>query len=104
MREELRQYIDGLSKEEQVEIVHTLVARWSEGVTEARPFLNADGVVVGYFVPYAKWQEFQPPLPPPVYRTQEEASEAARNGRSLSEICAWLNEHYPAEAHNPHGE
>jgi hypothetical protein len=104
MREEIRQFVDGLSKEEQAEIVHTLVARWAEGVTEERTFLGANDVVVGYFVPYAKWVESHPPMTPPVYRTQEEASEAARNGRSPSEIVAWLNANYPAEAPGPDGK
>jgi hypothetical protein len=97
MREELRQFIDGLSREEQMEIVHTLVAQWSVGVTEDRPFVNADGVAVGFFVPVAKWLEEHPRPNTCIYKNSEEAYEAAKNGRSPSEIVAWLNANYPAE-------
>ncbi len=76
MREEIREFIEALSKEEQMELVNTLVARWATGVTDDRSFLDPDGVVVGYFVPYAN--------------CEEEASAAARNGPSLSEVIGRL--------------
>ena len=90
MREQVRQFIAGLSREEQVEIVHSLVARWAEGQTDETTFLDPDGVVVGYFVPYAKWVEEHPRPFNPGYATEEEATEAARNGPSLSEVIARL--------------
>jgi hypothetical protein len=96
MRDQIREFIEALSKEEQMELAHTLVARWAKGVTDDRSFLDPDGVVVGYFVPYSNWIRTHPMAPPP-YRTQEEASEAARNGRSLSEIVAAFNAMYPPE-------
>jgi hypothetical protein len=97
MRQQIREFIDALSKEEQMEIVHTLVARWAPGVTDERSFLDPDGVVVGYFVPYAKWAEAHPMTAHPGYPTEEEATAAARNGRSPSEIVAALAAAYPPE-------
>jgi hypothetical protein len=98
MREQIREFIEALSKEEQMEIVQTLVVRWAKGVQEERSFLDADGVVVGYYVPFAKWLESHPPTALPGYATEEEATAAAKNGRSLSEIVAEFNAMYPAEA------
>jgi hypothetical protein len=97
MRETIREFIEALSKEEQMEVVHTLVARWAHGVKDDRCFLDPDGVVVGYFVPFAKWLESHP-MTPPQYPTEEEATAAAKNGRSLSEIVAAFNATHPADA------
>src|SRR5260370_42352357 len=95
MREEIREFIEALSKEEQMELVNTLVARWATGVTDDRSFLDPDGVVVGCFVPCANWIKPHP-VAPPRYRTEEAASAAPRNGPGLSEVIGRLDAGAPA--------
>jgi hypothetical protein len=90
MQDHVRQFIEKLSREEQIELVHTLVTRWAEGQQDETTFLDPNGVVVGYFVPYAKWAKEHPRPFNPGYATEEEATEAARNGPSLSEVIARL--------------
>ena len=96
MREKIREFISALSHEEQVEVVHALIAGMAERVKVESVFVNSDGVVVGCYVPIEKWLEDQPITSTSPYKTAEEAYEAAKNGRSPSEVVAWFHANHPA--------
>jgi hypothetical protein len=90
MREKVREFLNELSLEEKYEVIRAIFPGLAEGLTEERAMTDLDGVTVGTYVPFAKWRESQPPMKPPSYKTQEEATEAAKNGPSLSEVIARL--------------
>ena len=97
MREQIRQFIQELSRKEQAEVVHAIVAELAQDVKEESAFINADGVVVGYYVPIEKWLNDHPCSFCCSYKNAEEAYEAAKNGRSLSEVVASFNATHPAD-------
>ncbi len=90
MREKIRQFISELSTEEKVEIVHALIADMAPSVKVESVFVNSDGVVVGYYVPFEKGLDDHPRTFTSSYKNEEEAYEAAKNGPSLSEVIARL--------------
>ena len=101
MREKIRQFISELSREEQVEVVHALICGLAPSVKEESAFIDTNGVVVGYYLPIEKWLDDHPRTFQSPYKTEEEATAAAKNGRSLSEIAAAFNAMYPADTDQP---